>query len=144
MISRLTDEEIRGTGTSKAKVIYIRCFTDAVISGTLNLCELENLEDEDIAGKLTLIRGIGSWTAKMYLMFILNRQDILPYEDGAFMQSFRWLYKTGDCSSSSIISKCKKWSPYSSIAARFMYRALDNGLTKSEFHLFRNKEEPQC
>lgn len=141
-ISQLSDEEIRGTGTSNAKVTYIRCFTDAVTSGTLSLYELENMEDKDIIRRLTSIRGIGNWTAKMYLLFVLNRQDILPYEDGAFMQSYRWLYKTGDCSSSTIISKCKKWSPYSSIAARFMYRALDNGLTKNEFHLFTKEESP--
>lgn len=73
----------------------------------------------------------------MYLIFVLDRQDILPYEDGAFLQSYRWLYKTIDCSPASIKSKCKKWSPYSSIAARYLYHALDLGLTKSEFHLFK-------
>ena len=132
-ILRLTNEEIRSIGTSNAKVSYIRCLADAVIAGTLNLNELESMNNEEVITKLTSIRGIGNWTAKMYLLFVLNRQDILPYEDGAFKQSFRWLYKTDDVSMKSIISKCKKWSPYSSIAARFMYLALDSNLTKDEF-----------
>lgn len=140
-ISKLTNEEIRATGTSNAKVEYIRHLTGAVTSGVLSLCELEEMSDEYIIKKLTSIRGIGNWTAKMYLLFVLNRQDILPYEDGAFVQSFRWLYKTDDCRPISIISKCKKWQPYSSTAARYMYQALDRGLTKEEFHLFAYKEE---
>lgn len=63
--------------------------------------------------------------------------SVLPYEDGAFLQSYRWLYKTDDCSPTSIKKKCSKWRPYSSTAARYMYRALDMGLTKKEFHLFK-------
>nr|DAO73628.1 MAG TPA: 3-methyladenine DNA glycosylase [Caudoviricetes sp.] len=73
----------------------------------------------------------------MYLIFCLNRQDILPYEDVAFLQGYRWAYKTDDCSPSSIQKRCKKWKPYSSIASRYMYRALDTGLTKMEFHLYK-------
>ncbi len=136
-ISGLTDEEIRATGTSNAKVIYIRVLTNAVISGELNFSELESMPDKDIINKLTSLRGIGNWTAKMYLIFVLGRPDILPYEDGAFRQSYRWLYKTTDCRPSMIEKKCAKWKPYSSIAARYLYRVLDMGLTKEEFHLFK-------
>ncbi|MCQ2195876.1 MAG: hypothetical protein MJZ28_13140, partial [Paludibacteraceae bacterium] len=67
---------------------------------------------------------------------VLGRQDILPYEDGAFLQSYRWMYKTTDCAPQTIMKRCAKWKPYSSIASRFLYRALDMGLTKKEFHLF--------
>lgn len=133
----LTIEEIRSTGTSNAKTEYIQILTDAVISSNLVFSELSTMPDEAVVKKLTAYRGIGNWTAKMYLIFVLDRQDILPYEDGAFLQSYRWLYKTIDCSPASIKSKCKKWSPYSSIAARYLYHALDLGLTKSEFHLFK-------
>lgn len=98
---------------------------------------MQNFDDLEVIKRLTSIKGIGTWTAKMYLIFVLNRQDILPYEDGAFMQVFRWLYKTENCSKQDVIKKSQKWKPYSSIAARFMYRALDMELTKSEFHLFK-------
>ena len=74
----------------------------------------------------------------MYLIFVLDRQDILPTNDAAFLQAYQWLYKTTDIRENEIKKKCKKWKPYSSIASRYLYRALDSGLTKQEFHLYKN------
>lgn len=136
-ILALTDEQIRSTGTSNAKVEYIRNLTNALESGTLSFDNLSVMSDKDVIQEMTKIRGIGTWTAKMYLMFVLDRPDILPVEDGAFLQGYRWAYKTADCKPVSVAKKCKKWKPYSSIASRFFYRALDMGLTKEEFHLFK-------
>lgn len=136
-ISSLSDDEIRSTGTSSSKVSYIRSLTQAITTGQLILNKLSTLSDADVIKQLTAIKGIGQWTAKMYLIFVLNREDILPIEDVAFLQSYKWLYKTNDVSKESIQKKCRKWKPYSSIAARFMYRALDTGLTKEEFHLYK-------
>lgn len=136
-IAALTDEQIRSTGTSNAKVEYIRNITNAVTNGTLDFSAMQHFSDEEVIASLTKIRGIGKWTAKMYLMFVLDRQDILPFEDGAFLQVYRWMYKTQDCSEKAVTTKCKKWKPYSSVASRFCYRALDAGMTKEEFHLFK-------
>ena len=136
-ISQLTDEQIRSTGTSNGKVSYIRSLTNAITSGQLNLSHLTKLSDTEVTKALTAIRGIGTWTAKMYLIFVLNRNDILPVEDVAFLQAYEWLYKTTNRSSATVMKKCKKWKPYSSIAARYLYRALDSGLTKNEFHLYK-------
>lgn len=136
-ICALTDEQIRSIGTSNAKVEYIRNITNAITDGTLDLETLKRLSDEEVITALTKIRGIGNWTAKMYLIFVLDRQDVLPIEDGAFLQVYRWMYKTQDCSERAVTAKCKKWRPYSSVASRFCYRALDAGMTKEEFHLFK-------
>ena len=136
-VSALSDLELRAIGTSSAKATCIQNITRQITDGSLCLEDLQNYDDLEVIKRLTSIKGIGTWTAKMYLIFVLNRQDILPYEDGAFMQVFRWLYKTEKCSKQDVIKKSKKWKPYSSIAARYMYRALDMGLTKSEFHLFK-------
>lgn len=136
-ISALTDEQIRGTGTSNAKVEYIRNLTNALEEGTLSFSQLSEMSDKEVIREMTRIRGIGTWTAKMYLMFVLNRPDVLPVEDGAFLQGYRWAYKTDDCNPASVTKKCKKWKPYSSIASRFFYRALDMGMTKEDFHLFK-------
>lgn len=136
-ISALTDEQIRSTGTSSAKVEYIRNITNAITSRTLDFSVMWQFSDDEVIASLTKIRGIGKWTAKMYLMFVLDRQDILPFEDGAFLQVYRWMYKTQDCSEKAVTAKCKKWKPYSSVASRFCYRALDAGMTKEEFHLFK-------
>ncbi|MCD7724954.1 MAG: DNA-3-methyladenine glycosylase 2 family protein [Clostridiales bacterium] len=136
-ITFLSDEQIRGTGTSNAKVSYIRNMTNAIMDGSICLEQLRNLSDEDVIKALTKIRGIGKWTAKMYLIFVLDRPDVLPVEDGAFLQAYRWMYKTDDCSEKTVYKKCKKWKPYSSTASRFLYRALDTGLTRQEFHIFK-------
>ena len=136
-INLLTDGEIRSTGTSNAKVQFIRNLTNAIERKELCLDSLKKMSDKEAMKALTAIKGIGNWTAKMYLIFVLDRPDILPFEDGAFMQTYRWLYKTDDTSPKSIKTKCAKWSPYSSIADRYCYRLLDEGYTKKEFHLYK-------
>lgn len=136
-INSLSDSQIRETGTSGRKVQTIRAITDAIENRVINLKQFENMTDSEITTVLTSINGIGNWTAKMYLIFVLDRPDVLPFEDAAFLQGYKWAYRTDDCSPKSIQAKCKKWSPYSSTAARYMYRALDSGLTKQEFHLFK-------
>lgn len=136
-ISKLTDCEIKSIGTATSKVHFIRSITDVITRDPMFFERLEELPDEDVFKALIAIKGIGPWTAKMYLMFVLNRQNILPYEDVAFLQAYAWAYKTTDFSPDAVRKKCKKWQPYSSIAARYMYRALDSGLTKEEFHLFK-------
>lgn len=98
---------------------------------------LKEMNNSDVFKYLTSFKEIGKWTANMYLIFVLNRMDILPTNDAAFLQSYEWLYKTNDRSDISIHNKCKKWKPYSSIASRYLYRALDSGLTKEEFHLYK-------
>ncbi len=132
-VAHLSDDQIKSIGTSTSKVSYIRSVTDAMVNHDLDFNKMESLSDDEVIASLLSIRGIGNWTAKMFLIFVLNRQDILPYEDAAFRQSFKWLYKTSDCSEKNIIDKCKKWKPYSSIASRYLYRALDTGLTKTAF-----------
>ena len=135
-ISSLTDDQLRSTGTSKAKVEYIRNVTRAVKQGIWNFDLMYSMTDAEIIKLMTSVRGIGNWTAKMYLMFVLGRPDVLPFEDGAFRQTYRWLYRTEKCSAEDIKARCKKWRPFSSTAARYFYQALDRGYTKNEFHLY--------
>lgn len=137
-VSRLSFEQLKTIGLSKAKCEYIIEFSKAVNEGTLNLSGLHLLPDDKVIYELTRIRGIGTWTAKMYLLFVLQRSDVLPIEDVAFLQGYKWLYGTDDVSKDSVIKKCKKWKPYSSIAARYFYRAVDTGLIKSQFHLYKD------
>ena len=136
-INVLTNDEIKSIGTARSKVLSIRALTNEIISGKLDFDELKSLPDNEVVSRLMKIRGIGWWTAKMYLIFVLDRPDVLPSEDVAFQQVYKWLYKTEDVSKKAIEAKCRKWKPYSSTAARYFYRALDMGLTKQEFHLFK-------
>lgn len=137
MVNKLTDEQIKSIGTANSKVSFIRSITNAVLNGELDFGSLKEMNDSDVFKYLISFKGIGKWTANMYLIFVLNRMDILPTNDAAFLQSYEWLYKTTDRSDTSIRNKCKKWKPYSSIASRYLYRALDSGLTKEKFHLYK-------
>ena len=136
-VATLRDEDIRGIGISLPKVSYIRQLTTCVQTGQLSFANLAALPDKEVIAALTAIRGVGAWSAKMYLIFVLDRQDVLPIEDGAFLQSYRWLYNGDGHTPPQISKKCKKWKPYASVAARYLYRALDTGLVKSEFHLYK-------
>lgn len=134
-ISLLSADDLRGIGTSRSKANCILSLTEEIQSGRITFDELTSLPDDEVIKILTRVRGIGNWTAKMYLMFVLSRPDVLPVEDVAFLQGYRWAYKTNDCRPATLYKKCKKWKPYSSYAARYFYRALDMGLTRDEFHL---------
>lgn len=138
-VNKLSDDQIKSIGTANSKVSFIRNITNAVLNGELDFNSLKEMNDSDVFKYLTSFKGIGKWTANMYLIFVLNRMDILPTNDAAFLQSYEWLYKTTDHSDISIRKKCKKWKPYSSIASRYLYRALDSGLTKEQFHLYKEQ-----
>lgn len=84
-IAGLTDKQIKSIGTANSKVSYIKGVTEAVLNENLVLSDLQNLSDDEVIKKLTSLRGIGLWTAKMYLIFVLNRQNVLPVEDIAFL-----------------------------------------------------------
>ncbi|MBQ9274881.1 MAG: DNA-3-methyladenine glycosylase 2 family protein [Succinivibrio sp.] len=136
-LQSLTDDDIKSCGTSVNKVKTIRRLCEALAGETLVLEDLPHCPDQEVMQRLTAVWGLGQWTAKMYLLFVLDRSDILPYEDVAFLQTYKWLYKTTDTAPVAVQKKCRKWRPYSSVAARYMYRALDLGLTRREFHLFK-------
>lgn len=134
---KLDREQLRKAGLSYTKADNILGIAKAATDGSLDFSNFPYMTDEEVMKELMRLRGIGAWSAKMYLIFTLNRMDVLPYEDMAFLQTYAWLYKTKDLQPPSIIKRCKKWKPYSSIAARYFYYALDMGLTKKEFHLFK-------
>ena len=136
-ILKIEENDMRETGMSLSKAHNIKNLARAVERGEIAFDEMKLMDDSSVIKELTKFRGIGSWTAKMYLIFVLDRKDVLPYEDMAFLQSFSWMYKTSDLKKEYIEKKCKKWKPYTSIGARYLYKALDAGLTKKEFHLFK-------
>lgn len=139
---KLQVQELRAIGLSNAKSRFILNLAEMVVNGKINFGSFEMMSDDEVLHQLTSIKGIGSWTAKMYLLFFLQRNDVLPYEDGAFLQAYRWLYNTKKCDQKSIEKRCKKWKPYTSIAARYLYRALDTGLTKQPIKDFLADKTP--
>ena len=86
-LSRLEIVDFKGIGASKQKAVYIARTTKFLKDNPGFFDTLSNLPDEEIILKLTKLRGVGMWSAKMYLIFVLDRQNVLPFEDGAFQQS---------------------------------------------------------
>lgn len=138
-VCKLRLEELRGIGLSQSKSKYIHNLAWLVAENKINFDSLSQLPDEEVRKELMKIEGIGNWTSKMYLIFFLNREDVLPNEDGAFLQAYKWLYNTKIIKKESIEKRCKKWKPYTSLGAKYLYRALDTGLTKIEINTFLNK-----
>lgn len=134
-VQKLSEEEIRSIGTSKTKAACILAFTEEVLAGRIDFQKFPSMSDEEVFKTLTSVKGIGKWTANMVLLFVLDRKNILPTNDASFVQAYKWLYKKEKVTEKEIKEKCKKWSPYASVAARYLYIALDSGLTKEEFHL---------
>lgn len=87
-VSQLSIERIKEAGMSKSKARSILAVTSAIIDETVDLDSFSKANDNEVAKQLTSIHGVGSWTAKMYLLFVLGRPDVLPYEDGAFLQTY--------------------------------------------------------
>ncbi len=129
-ILRLTWEDLRAIGLSGSKCKYILGLAEAARESRVNFDRFPSMGDDEVVQTLTSLHGIGVWSAKMYLTFVLGREDILPFEDGAFMQSYNWLYGVSGEKKADIIRRCEPWKPYSSLAARYLYRALDAGLIK--------------
>lgn len=100
-------------------------------NGSLDFGKLKEVSDAEIIKLLTGIKGIGSWTAKMYL-YKINRPDVLPYEDATFISAYKWLYRTRNVKPEAVKRRCRKWSPYSSIAAMYLYAAFDGNLISTE------------
>lgn len=132
-INNISDEDLRSIGISYSKISYIKNLTIAVMNKKIVFSELKELNNTDVIKRLQTIKGIGNWTAKMYLIFVLDRNDIIPFEDMAFTQGYAWFYNTKKIDKKSIMSKSKAWEKYASILARYLYKAVDLGYIKKPF-----------
>lgn len=121
-LAEKTEEVLRSLGLSRSKARTIKTLADACLKEPDLLKGLESLSDSECMSRLCSFKGIGPWTAKMYLIFALDRKNILPLEDGAFLQAFRFLYPDRK-----IEEVAQAWRPYCSLAARYLYRFLDLG-----------------
>jgi DNA-3-methyladenine glycosylase II len=118
-ILKLTDEEMRNCQISRQKALYLRGLSRAVLEGEIEFDKLPELEEPEVRRQLTGIKGIGNWTADIYLMFCMQAKDIFPVGDIAIVNTVRELYdvKTTD----EILLIAEKWKPLRSLAAYFFW-----------------------
>jgi len=123
-----TNMELREFGFSRQKARYGRALSAAILSGDLDLAELQNLDDAAARKALTRIKGIGPWTADIYLLMALLRPDIWPTGDLALAKTVLKVEGLSDLPDSDRLTKiAEKWKPYRAVAARILWHFYLNG-----------------
>ena len=120
-ISAATAEEIRQCGISLKKAGYIRGIGDAVVGGDLDLAGLHELSDDDVISRLTVLHGIGIWTAEMLLIFAMERPDVLSWGDLAIRRGMMRLYSKESIDRVAFERYRKRYSPYGSVASLYLW-----------------------
>jgi DNA-3-methyladenine glycosylase II len=130
-VERLSDEQLRAAGLSGQKTRYMRDLSARVLDGSLALTEIESLEDEDVIGALTSVKGIGRWTAEMFLIFRLQRPDVLPVGDLGIVKAVQRNYGMRRVPSPTRLVKLgERWRPYRSVACWYLWASLNNTPTR--------------
>jgi DNA-3-methyladenine glycosylase II len=119
------DELRTAVGLSHAKVRYLRSLAEHVLDGSLDLGQLGRLSDEEVAARLTAISGIGPWSSDIFLMFHLQRQDVLPVGDLGIRKAFQAVYGLPELPDAAEMERiAEPWRPYRTVASLFLWRAL--------------------
>jgi DNA-3-methyladenine glycosylase II len=116
-----------GVGLSRAKTEYLRSLAEHVVSGELDLDRLDALDDDAVLAELTAVRGIGAWSAHMFLMFQLERPDVLAVGDLGIRRAVERAYTLPVMPTPvELTAMAEPWRPWRSVACRILWRSLDN------------------
>lgn len=125
-ILKLTDEQLRSVGLSKQKSAYLKDLAAKTAAGLLDFSRLTEMPDEEVIKHLTQVKGIGVWTAHMFLMFSLRRPNVLPTGDYGVQVAVKKHYKKRKLPKPKDMEKiARAWEPYRSVACWYMWRSLD-------------------
>src|ERR1700730_11149559 len=125
-ILKLSDAQLRSVGLSKQKSAYLKDLAAKTASGLLDFARLPDLTDEEVIRHLTQVKGIGVWTAHMFLMFSLRRPNVLPTGDYGVQVAVKKHYKKRKLPKPKDMEKIARcWEPYRSIACWYLWRSLD-------------------
>jgi DNA-3-methyladenine glycosylase II len=117
------DSNLRGAGLSRRKVEYLKDLSRRVVDGSLDLESLPSKGDEEVISILDEVRGIGRWTAQMFLIFPLSRLDVLPTGDLGIRAAVRDLYSLDSLPSEDAVAEiASKWHPYCTVASLYLWR----------------------
>ncbi len=127
-IHSASHEQLRALGLSNAKASSLKDLAERVVNGTLKLKGIDRKNDESIVEILTQVKGIGEWTAQMFLIFCLARPNVLPVKDLGIKKGIQRVYGLPGLPDESEVSRLaaeKKWSPYCSVASWYLWRSLE-------------------
>ncbi len=123
----LSDEQLRAAGMSRQKTGYLRDLCEKVQSAKIDLEALDALSDDEVIAALVTVKGIGRWSAEMFLIFRLLRPDVLPVGDLGIVMAVQKAYRLRARPTPDRIRKIgEAWRPYRSVASWYLWRSLDN------------------
>ncbi len=119
-------DELREQGVSNQKANYLHSLAQHVVDGDVDLAGISKLDDEDVIENLIQIKGIGRWTAQMFMMFSLARLDVLPTDDLGIKTAFKNIYRMRELPNPKKMEKiAKPWRPYATVACWYLWRSLE-------------------
>ena len=125
-ILKLTDAQLRSVGLSKQKSSYLKDMAQRANRGELDFSRLPDMTDEEVIKHLTQVKGVGVWTAHMFLMFTLRRPNILPTGDYGVRTAIMKHYKKRKLPKPELMERiAKPWAPYRSVACWYLWQSLD-------------------
>jgi len=125
-VLKLSDVQMRSAGLSKQKLSYLRSLAELTLSGEVNFEQLPNLPNEEVIEHLSRVKGIGTWSAQMFLMFTLRRPDILPTGDLGIQLAMQKHYRKRKLPKPKEMEKIAKvWSPYRTYACWYLWKSVD-------------------
>jgi DNA-3-methyladenine glycosylase II len=120
-----TDKDLRTAGLSRQKLAYLRDLADKFASGQLREDEFAQLDDEKVIRRVISVKGIGRWTAEMFLIFSLGRPDVLPVDDLGVRRGFQVVYSLDELASpEQMRTIAEPWRPFRSVGTWYMWRSL--------------------
>jgi DNA-3-methyladenine glycosylase II len=134
---KINDQKLRDAGLSWAKVRYVKDLAQHVLDGRLDLEHIATMPNEQVIEQLTAVKGIGEWSAHMFMMFGLGRLDVLPVGDLGVRKAVMNLYglaEMPDPARMVTIANKNNWHPYESVASWYLWQSLDNNPQKKSRH----------
>ncbi|MGH7619625.1 MAG: DNA-3-methyladenine glycosylase family protein [Gemmatimonadaceae bacterium] len=123
-----SDDSLRSAGLSRQKIGYLRDLSKRVADDSLPLDAIHTMDDDDVIVHLVQVKGIGRWTAQMFLMFRLGRPDVLPELDLGIQNAIRRAYRMRKRPTPKQVTKVgARWSPHATVACWYLWRSLENG-----------------
>jgi 3-methyladenine DNA glycosylase/8-oxoguanine DNA glycosylase len=137
-----SDEQLRGAGLSRTKLLSLRDLAQRAADGRLpTLTEIDAMPDETIVERLSEVRGIGRWTAEMLLMFRLGRPDVLPVDDYGVRKGFAIAYERELPLPKDLAAYGERWKPYRTVASWYLWRVVERATARTAVPLGGAKEE---
>jgi len=125
-VMSLSHDKLRATGMSHAKARYVRNLAEAITKGDIRTADIDSMTDEEVIAELTKVKGIGPWTAEMFLMFVLGRKNVFSFGDLGLRKAMRNIYGfKKDPTKKQMEKIIAHWSPYKTYGSRVLWHSLE-------------------